>query len=371
MIVDGKLNKEKELQKICCIIHSLGIGGMERVMGLLANDFSSRYGAEVHVILIGRKREVIQHLNDSIKVHRPSFDFSNKARLISTIRTLFFVRFKVKEIDPSSILSFGEIWNNLVLLAILGLKNPIIISDRSQPNKNIGLFHNILRDCLYPLAEGYIAQTEQAKYIALKRRWSADVRVIGNPVVVPNNANGTKRENIVLSVGRLIKTKHFDELIEIFSQIATEENWYLYIVGGNSKRMNLFDDLKSLIQAKRMENVYLENEQRNVASYYQRSKIFAFTSSSEGFPNALAEAMAAGLAVISYDCLAGPSDLIDDNINGFLIPNRNQEMYYSRLKQLMSDDSLVRRFGENAKKKMKKYSTEIISDEYLKFMERQ
>ena len=57
----------------------------------------------------------------------------------------------------------------------------------------------------------------------------------------------------------------------------------------------------------------------DIDSLYQKVQVFAFSSKSEGFPNALGEAMSAGLASIAYDCPAGPSDLIQHEQNGFLI----------------------------------------------------
>jgi hypothetical protein len=83
-----------------------------------------------------------------------------------------FLRKKVKNIDPDTILSFGEYWNNLVLLSLYGLKYPVYISDRSQPDKDLGRVQNRLRDLLYPKAAGFIAQTSKAKEICLNKRWN-------------------------------------------------------------------------------------------------------------------------------------------------------------------------------------------------------
>ena len=68
------------------------------------------------------------------------------------------------------------------------------------------------------------------------------------------------------------------------------------------------------------DKVFLEGKQADVETYYFKSKVFAFTSSSEGFPNVIGEAMSARLPVIAFDCIAGPSEMIKDNENGFLIP---------------------------------------------------
>ena len=97
---------------------------------------------EVHLVLIGIKREISYPLDESVIVHRPGFEFSNRRRTIDTLRTMAFIRSEVKTIDPDTILSFGEMWNNMVLLSLWGLSCPVYISDRSEPNKDLGKLHN-------------------------------------------------------------------------------------------------------------------------------------------------------------------------------------------------------------------------------------
>lgn len=355
--------------KICLIIHSLNYGGMERVMALLANNFIEKTNAEIHLILIGSKREIKYPLYNSVNVYRPNFIFSNKKRNWNAIKTFFYLRKTVKGINPNAILSFGEVWNNFVLLSLFGLKIPVFISDRSQPNKNLGKFHNLLRKWLYPRAHGYIAQTEHAKEICIRNNWNKNISVIGNPIKEIRTNKPIERENIILSVGRLIDSKNFDKLIKLFAEI-NYSGWKLIIVGGDAKKQNNFYKLNNLVNMLNLpDKVILEGYRQNVEEYYLKSKIFAFTSTSEGFPNVLGEAMAAGCACISFDCIAGPSELIDDGINGFLIPVGDLEQYKQKLKLLMEDEKLRDKFGQAAIEKIKNnFSVDIIAKKYLDFL---
>ena len=358
----------KRKTKICLVIHALSAGGMERVMSQLAFNFSKKENVEIHMVLYGIKREIFYPIPGSIIVHKPGFEFSNSRRQWHTFRTLLFLRRTFKSIKPDSILSFGELWNNLVLLALYGLKFPVYISDRSQPDKDIGLLHNKLRHWLYPKAAGLIAQTEKAKEIAESERRNANIRVIGNPIRKIKCDLHIPRENVVLTVGRLIKTKNLDQLIRLFVRI-NQPGWKLVIVGGDAQRQNLMVELRELIdQLCTADTVILAGNQSDIDRFYLKSRIFAFTSSSEGFPNVIGEAMSAGLPVVSFDCVAGPSEMIRDGENGFLVPVFDYLAFEAKLKCLINDEKLREEYGRNARHSINEFSIESISDQYYSFM---
>ena len=197
--------------KICCVIHSLRSGGMERVMSELANYLANLPGTEVHLVLYGRSRVIFYDIDERIIVHIPDFEFNNRLRTLSTVKTLLFLRKTVKKINPDTALSLGNLWNNFVLLSLLGVNVPLYISDRSQPGKQMGALQRFLRNRLYPRATGIIAQTDKAEEFYRKTVGHPNIKVIGNPVRQIKSQNGQReRENIVLSVGRLIDTKHFN-----------------------------------------------------------------------------------------------------------------------------------------------------------------
>lgn len=364
------INKSVNKEKICFVIHSLGIGGMERVMSLIITHIAQKSNVETHLVLIGFKRELVQSIPNETIVHKPSWVFDNSRRTWCTLKTFKFIRGTIKQINPDSILSFGEMWNNLVLLALMVTGCPIYISDRSRPNKDLGRFQNYLRDTFYPIAKGFVAQTEKGKDVAIQRNWNTNISVIGNPV--PKINGESKRKPYILNVGRLIQTKNIDQLLEIFSSVSKDpkhKEWRLKIVGGDAHTLRLSEKLKQQAdQLSITERVDFEGEQKNVVPYYLEGEIFAFTSTSEGFPNALAEAMSAGMAVIAYDCIAGPSDLIDDGVNGFLIPENNKALFAQKLKELISDLALRVRFGQAAKVKMQSFEATQLCERFYDFI---
>ncbi|MBK6963940.1 MAG: glycosyltransferase [Bacteroidales bacterium] len=356
-------------KKLCLLISTLGPGGMQKAMTVLARYFSEKEDVEVHLVLYGISKEIFFELPSDIRVHKPDFTFDNKARFLNTIKTLLYIRKEVKHIQPDAILSFGEYWNSFVLLSLFGIPFPVYISDRCQPDKSLGVLHDWLRKILYPRAKGIITQTTAAREIYQRMISHPDITVIGNPIQRNNHMISEEdRENIVLSVGRLIPSKHHDTLIDIFLKI-NQPDWKLVIVGGDvaySDRMSLLKEKIRMQNAE--ERVILTGNINNVDDYYRKSKIFAFTSSSEGFPNVIGEAMSAGLPIVAYDCVAGPSDMIEDGKNGFLIPLFNNEMFAERLSELMGNKDIQTEMGNTSKRLIKQFNPTEIGEKYYKYM---
>lgn len=348
-------------------IPSLKPGGMERVMSVLANDFDRRVDVEVHLLLFGKDCTIFYPISDSITVYKPDFQFNNKVRTLSTIRTIFFIRKEVKRINPDTVLSFGDYWNSLVLLSCFGLKYPVFVSDRGRPCIDSNKVQHYLRKYLYPHATGVVAQTQKAKEFYQTIYHNSNMTVIGNPINLLNESSN-HREKVVLSVGRLQNTKHFDRLIKLFGEIV-HDDWRLVIVGGDTMKQNNSQSLNQLIEDLQLQNcIELAGNQSKVNQYYLKSSIFAFTSSSEGFPNVIGEAMAAGLPVVSYDCMAGPSDMIEDGVNGYLVPVFDDVLFKQRLMDLM--DNLEKRLsmGEAARQSIREFDSGIIAEKFYNFI---
>lgn len=335
----------------------------------LVSQFSKKENVELHVILYGRSRRVFYNIPENVTIHKPTWVFRDDLRLIFALRTLMWLRRTVGKIKPHTVLSMGEYWNSFVLLALKGTDVPVYISDRCQPDKQLGKPHEWLRKQLYPKAAGIIAQTQMAKDIYNKKFGHPNIRVIPNPIhEIKLEGTTTDKENIILTVGRLIDTKHHDRLIKIFDRVKRDD-WKLVIVGGDAIKQNGKKKLKQLIEEKGLtDRVILTGTVSDVEAYYRKSKIFAFTSSSEGFPNVIGEAMSAGLPVIAYDCMAGPSEMIDHQINGILTNQFEDETFEQGLRHLMESDEIRNDFGEKARQKFQQFSASSISDKVFNFI---
>lgn len=360
--------KNNSVVRICCAIPSLQAGGMERVMSELINAFIQYENTEVHVVLFGKDPEVFYKIDSKVIVHKPAFQFNNKIRFASTIRTLFYLRKEISKIAPSTVLSFGNLWNTFVLLSCVGKRYPIFISDRGTPLYKAGKFQEFLKKKLYPQSAGIVAQTLKAKAIYQQDFPKANFTVIGNPIRNIEISENNQREKIIVSVGRLIKTKHYDRMIKLFAEL-NRSDWKLVIVGGDAQNQNNMAKLQAqLAEMGNPENIELAGTQKDVERYLLRSSIFAFTSSSEGFPNVVGEAMSAGLPVVSYDCVAGPSDMIVDGENGYLVPVFDDELFKQRLLELMNDETKREAMGKKAKETIKRFELNYIVERFYRFI---
>jgi len=341
---------------------------MERVMAELINGFIGDCQAEVHVVLYGIKRDVFYDIRPEAIVHRPDFPFDNAHRFLSTIKTMWYLRRTIKEIQPDSILSFGNLWNTFVLLSTVGTKFPVFVSDRGSPRFRAGSFQEMLKARLYPRAAGIIAQTSVAEDFYRKQFPDQNYAVIGNPIREIPADETIARESTIVSVGRLIKTKHYDRMIRLFVEL-NRPDWRLVIVGGDGQNQNIMAELRKLLaELGNPPNIELAGTQKDVEGYLRRASIFAFTSSSEGFPNVIGEAMSAGLPVVSYDCIAGPSDMVEDGVNGYLVPVFDDELFKKRLLELMDSPEKRKQFGNRAREDIRQFSVKSIVGKFYSFI---
>ncbi len=364
----NKTTRQNKNKRIAFVIPSLNAGGMERVISELANYIATNTQTDCHLILYGKSREIFYEISPNIKVYKPSFEFDDNKRQWMTVKTMRFIRSTIRDINPDSVLSFGEMWNSLVLLSLVGVKTPIYISDRSAPNISHGIFQDYLRKVLYTRAAGVIAQTYKAKELFKEQFYNKNVTVIGNPIRQIKDVNSIQREKIVVSVGRLITSKNFNRLIDIFHSVENKD-WKLIIIGGDSNKQTNSLELKQQINKLNLnDRVILAGTQKNVEKYLLKASIFAFTSSSEGFPNVIGEAMSAGLPVVAYDCIAGPSDMIENNKNGFLIELFDDKAFKNKLIYLMNNKEIREDMGQYAKKSIEKYDVRNIAEQFYNLL---
>lgn len=327
--------------KIAFILPEMDCGGAQRVVSVLSNELAKR-DHEVYIVQLFHRGNTFYSLDLSVQRIEPTFDW--KSKKFGLFHTFLYLRRTVKTINPSVAIGFHHRYNAFVILALFFLRIKIIVSDRSNPYNILHpWFNESLRNALYPKTQGLIVQTQLAATV--KRNLNGNICILPNPIKEIVSQKDIAKENLICNVATMRKGKGQEELVRIFSLIADKRGWKLMLVGDGVERVYL----QNLVQLLNLQNdVVFTGERKDIDYLLQRSKIFAFTSRSEGYPNALIEAMAVGLACVSFDIVAGPSDIILDDINGYLIPHGNFNMFADRLFHLMANEDDRIRIGSEA-----------------------
>lgn len=351
--------------KIFLIIPTLKQGGAERVMSELANQFAQKDNLKVHLVLLAKSNDFYK-VDDTVIIHRLGFENKSKLnKIFSELATFKNLRKLLKTHKPDAVLSFMEKYNSFTILAAAFLGLQVFVSDRSNPLKKVPQTTEILRKFTYKYATGIIAQTQFAKDVLAAKTKNKNIRVIPNPVKEIQNYPDIAKEKLILNVGRLVPEKGQKYLIEAFSKINEKADWRVVILGDGPLRSELEEQVNALGLSNQ---VLLLGAVNNVDEWLAKASIFVFPSISEGFPNALAEAMSAGLPCVSFDCNAGPRDLIENDVNGYLVEVGEVDELTQSMKGLMDDGDKRKSFGQNAIKIKNKLLSSSISDEYLKFL---
>jgi glycosyltransferase involved in cell wall biosynthesis len=232
-----------------------------------------------------------------------------------------------------------------------------------SPALNFGMILDTSKKFLYKRAKGIIAQTNYAADIIRKRTNAANVVVIPNPLnLMPYII--CEKKNYIVTLGRLSKEKGHIYLIEAFAKI-NRPDWTLHIVGDGPMR----SELENLAKNMEIENkVIFHGHTKDFSLIFSESKIFVLPSLSEGFPNALIEAMSVPLACISSNCIAGPGDIISHGENGLLVEPANVGALTAALIELIDDKPFRKKLSENAYKIRERLEYEKIAGEYLNFL---
>jgi len=101
----------------------------------------------------------------------------------------------------------------------------------------------------------------------------------------------------------------------------------------------------------------------------ERAGLFALSSSSEGFPNALLEAMSCGCAVVSFDCPSGPADLVQQGINGVLVPPNDEDALAAAIRSLIDDPARRAALGAAARDVNRRYSLAAVMHQWNTLLE--
>jgi len=336
---------------------NLSGGGAERVLARLANHWAEALD-DVTVVTLADVSDDDFPLSPNVR--RIALGLTGDSRgLIGAFcgnwRRVATLRRVLRETRPDVVVSFIEQANVLALLAARPLPIPVVISERTDPSRHrAGRVWEFLRRYVYHRCTALVVLTDdiarQLRPIVRNR----PVVVIPNGVAAPDSRTSlTERKDLLVAIGRLDAAKGYDRLLEAFARAAARNrSWRLTIVGEGPLR----EDLERQTSQLRLDDRVQFPGRLDPASELASASIFALTSRYEGFPNALLEAMAAGVPAVAFDGSSAVRQIIRDGVDGLLVPDGDVSGFAEALSRLISDDDQRRAMGEAARDVVNRFS---------------
>ena len=374
------LKKTKLSNKVTIYALHLGYGGVEKNICEKANILSNIYDVEIISLyklydkpaFIVSPKVKIKYLTN-VKPNRNEFKNAVKSKNIKSILKEGFYAVKVLYLK-----------NSLITKSMIECNSKIIISTRVDFSLKLiknNEYHNI------KIAEEHIYHNNNSKYIkklgfilkyvdylmpssdyltdyykSIYSKYDYKIKTNKMPIEGSNKLCDLKKKNII-SVGRLSKEKGFADLIEIFSNIESED-WTLTIVGDGDEKENLEALIKdNNLEGKVILTGFLNKEE--LYKLYENSSLYVMTSFEESFGLVLVEASSFGLPLIAFDSAIGAKEIIQEN--GILVSNRDKSVMIKKIKKLMNDISERKLYQKKSLEIYKSYDYTTLKENIISF----
>ncbi|MBB4894902.1 glycosyltransferase involved in cell wall biosynthesis [Streptomyces olivoverticillatus] len=207
-----------------------------------------------------------------------------------------------------------------------------------------------------------VTEADAQTYRKMMRLPGVRVEAVPNSVPAPALAPADSTGKWVIAAGRLAPAKRYDVLIRAFEKVVAERpDWRLRIYGAGAERAKL----RALIDKRGLYNhVYLMGPATPLEPEWVKGSIGAVTSSLESFGMTIVEAMRCGLPVVSTDCPHGPGEIIDNGVDGLLVPVGKVDEIAAGLLKLINDDELRKSMGERALENSARFDPDRVAGRY-------
>ena len=347
------------MKKVGILVYDFNAtGGAERVARNLATELSKNN--EIFVISLfetkeeeqAKEYEYVRMFDKTISIPKNLLKITKKVK-----RYL-----KEKQIDILLIITAGV--NCVGILSTIGTNVKTVYCEHSNlENRTYGKKHIFRQWVGAKWADIVVTLTERDKENFKKVFGVKDEKVITIPNWIENtdklgnveyNANSKK----IVTVGRLEKVKGYDNLLRVAKLVNEKHfNWIWDICGDGS----LYGELSEKIKQENLEKfLCLKGNVKNIEQKYKEYSFFVMTSYYEGLPLSLLEAQVNKLPIISFDCPTGPSEIINNNENGYLIDCYDVEQMATKIINLIENKEKRIEFSEKSGLNLKKYEKQEV-----------
>lgn len=334
-------------------------GGTGRVVTHLARVLSANHD----VAILGTK-DAEQNFSCPENVQNIIFDCqkdSSESLIHYIWKRSKGIRKTILDFKPDVVVSFLSLISTLVCISLFTTRVPIIVSERSNPlQEHHGWKFNLLRFIAYHRADLIVVQNRLFASF-YKSYFKKKTVAIPNPV-----PTRTRKKDVhtvisaprIIALGNLSPWKKYDRMINLFSKFHESYNDAVLTIYGDGVDRNRLNGL--IKQLKLDGHVFLPGHISDIDKIFSDADIFWMTSEREGFPNALCEAMSAGLPCVMFECHAGLREIIQNGVNGFLIPYDDDNEFVKTTERLCRYKSLRNGIEESATEISERYKEDIV-----------
>ena len=373
------------MKKVTILSLHLGYGGIENAICSLANMLSKKYEVEI-ISTYKLYSEPAFYLNEKVKVtyliedvkpNRKEINFykNNKnysmlfKEAIKSIKVLFLKRIRmirvIRNLDTDVVITTRTLHNNWV--SKFGKGNYKKIAwEHSHHNDNEKYIKSLIKSC-ENLDKLVLVSNELTEFY--KTYLGDKVAFIPNCIDEVNSETSKLEDKNIISIGRLSKEKGFEELLKLFKKLSVKyPDWKLNIVGDGLERNNLLDIAKEL---KLGDKVVFHGFQGKdyINNLLKESSIYVMTSLTESFGIVLLEAMSYGIPCLAYTSAQGANEIIENDVTGYLVKDRNEDEMIKKISDLIEDEKLRKKLGKAAIINSKNYTPSVISEKWSKLIE--
>lgn len=361
------------VKKVLFHITSFEQGGAERVVSNLSNRLSrDGYDVVVTTQWEGKNEFTLEKNVKRIDIGYCEGD-EKVNKLIRAFFRVLHMRRAIKEEKPDVVISFLKKNNYRTLLANIGTGIPSIIAVRNDPKSDhVSKVDKVLIPLLYPRSAGAVFQTvEQKEFFpeAVQRNAQVILNPVHNKYIQATQPE--HKEKVIVHSGRLVAFKNHEMLIKAFLKVHEKHPEYkLYMYGRDAH-----DGTKEIIDKLIAENsaedyIKLMGASDELEKRIPEAEIYVLSSHYEGMPNALIEAMAMGMPVVSTDCpCGGPRTLITHEQDGLLVPVNDEDAMADSICRLIEDPDFAKKLGTNARKISERVNEEAIITQWKKYID--
>ena len=345
-------------------------GGTERVSTVIANQLVKDEKLNICFLsLWENNKDMFYQLNDEIKRYTLFDEITSGKKILSYIRK---VRNFVKCQSIDVLIDIDGILDLYSIPALRRIKCKLISWEQFNYFYNPdGNYRKFTRKWAAKKADAIVVLTEEDR-----KNYEKEVKVRGilKRIYNPVEQVSCKRENYnissktIISAGRLNVQKGFDMLVDVANIVLKKHpDWQWIICGEGEERKALEDKIK---KCGLEQNLILQGNVNNIEDYYRKSAIFVLTSRAEGFGLVLTEAKKEGLPCVSFRCPAGPSEIILDGINGYLIDCFDIEQMAEKINLLIEDENMRKNFSNKAMEGTEKFNIDKIATQWKDLIEK-